>query len=115
MERFREHEKQFKQKKFSKKSLLDNQRQFGSDSDSQGSNRYDSDNDDDDDYGNEDGSDQDQLSEEESEEKIQALKAKDREYLGEVLTFMKEHVGNIENELETLRKKKGPPKKQKEK
>lgn len=121
MERFREHEKQFKQKKFSKKSLLDHQRGSGrgSGSDDDNSN-YGSENDsksDGDDYGEGSGEDQEQLSEEETEEKLQALKAKDKEFFTQVMDFMKSHVGNIENELEALRNKKtkGPPKKQKEK
>ena len=125
MERFRAHEKEFKKKQFSKKALLsgnngDRNQQNSDDSD------YDPDGDDSD-YGdgddddqdddNDDGDEDEPYVEEFSEEKLNGMRLKDKEYLMEVQDFVKTQVAKLETDLETMRNKKvkGPPKKQKEK
>jgi Not1 N-terminal domain, CCR4-Not complex component len=123
MERFREHEKEFKKKQFSKKALLNmrdnNMFSSNNDSDSEGNHDHDfSDDSGELDYYQEDDDleDGEGQPEEISEEQKAEQRSRDREYLIEVQDFLKQQVLRVELELEQLRNKKSkaPPKKQKE-
>ncbi len=108
MESFREHEKEFKKKQFSKKALQDLNnnagREHGSQSDDSDNEDgdYDEEGEDEDSYGNEG-----EQSDSEAEKKNNILKAQDKEFFTQVVDFMKIHLGKIEGELEILRNKKG--------
>lgn len=106
MEQFREHEKEFKKKQFSKKALLNQQDRnmfdsSGSD-DSDGGHRYsdgsdgDYDNEGDSNGGENDDEDMneegDNQSDEGNEEQKAEQRAKDKEYLVEVQDFVKQQI-----------------------
>ena len=108
MERFRELEKEFKMKQYSKKALLNANNSENYDSDSDGG-----------DYGDDnDSMGEDLIGEEEEVKAVEEPMVNDKEWLQE---FMQEHfkglIIKLETELETSKNKKvkGTSKKQKEK
>lgn len=111
MELFREHEKEFKKKQFSKKALLNTDRGSGN------ANSY-NDSRDGSEYGDEDqNEDEKDYSGNDSGEDGDTQKQRNIEFLQEVNQFMKDQIIKMEGDLENAKNKKnkGTLKKQKEK